>query len=50
MALHKHNTHKGPSKKKAKKMLRDGKVKGKRLTKKQRGLFGSIAGGKGRKK
>jgi len=30
---------------KAGKMLRHGKVRGKRLTRKQRGLFGLIAGG-----
>jgi hypothetical protein len=34
-----------PSKKKAKKMLKDKEVKGKPLTKKQKGLFGMIAGG-----
>lgn len=34
------------TKHKAKKMLRHGKVRGKRLTKKQKGLFGLIAGGK----
>lgn len=31
---------------KAKKILKDGKIKGKKLTKKQRGMFGMIAGGK----
>ena len=34
------------SKGKAKKILRHGEVKGKPLTKKQKGLFGLIAGGK----
>ena len=34
---------------KAKKMLKDGKVHGKALSKKQRGLFGAIAGGNARK-
>ena len=38
MALHR---HKGVSKKKAKKILKHGKVKGKRLTKKKRGFFGA---------
>ncbi len=38
-----------PSPRKARKMLRHGKVRGKPLTKKQRGKFGAIAG-KGRKK
>jgi len=33
------------SKAKAKKILRDGTVNGRALTKKQRGLFGVIAGG-----
>ena len=46
MALHKHNTHKGPSKAKSKKILKHGKVKGRKLTKKQKGFFGSRAGGK----
>ena len=31
---------------KAKKILRDGKIRGKKLTKKQRGYFGRIAGSK----
>ena len=34
---------------KAKKMLKDGKGHGKALSKKQRGLFGAIAGGNARK-
>ena len=34
------------SKAKAKKMLKDGKVRGKKLTKKQKGFFGLIASGK----
>ena len=33
------------TKKKAREILRDGKVRGKRLSSKQRGLFGLIAGG-----
>jgi|TARA_R100001086_G_scaffold242526_1_gene170293 hypothetical protein len=37
---------KGPTKKKAREILRDGTVHGKKLTKKQRGLFGVIASGK----
>lgn len=36
---------KHPSKAKAKEFLKDGSVRGKELTKKQRGLFGAIAGG-----
>lgn len=40
---------KKPSKAKAREMLRHGKVHGKKLTKKQRGLFGAIARGKRRK-
>ena len=32
--------------KKAKKMLKEGYAKGKKLTKKQKGLFGMIAAGK----
>lgn len=35
---------------KAKKILRHGKVHGKRLTKKQKGFFGARAGGVKRKK
>ena len=35
----------GPSKHKAKEMLKHGEVGGKKLTKKQKGLFGAIAGG-----
>ena len=38
-----------PTKAKAKKILRDGRVRGKALSKKQKGLFGAIAGGKARK-
>jgi len=38
------------TKKKARKILHDKKVKGKRLTKKQRGFFGAVASGKRRKK
>ena len=34
---------------KAKKILKDGKVHGKSLSKKQKGLFGVIAGGNARK-
>ena len=34
------------TKTKAKKILGDGSIRGKKLTKKQRGLFGVIAGGK----
>jgi hypothetical protein len=35
-----------PSQKKAKKMLKDGEVRGKALSKKQKGLLGLIASGK----
>lgn len=38
MALHR---HKGVSKTKARKILKHGKVRGKRLTKKQKGFFGA---------
>jgi len=38
--------YKPVSKKKAKKILKHGKVRGKKLSKKQKGLFGLIAGGK----
>lgn len=34
------------TKTKAKKILKDGTVRGKKITKKQRGFFGSIASGK----
>lgn len=34
---------------KAKKMLHEGKARGHKLTKKQRGLFGAIASGKSRR-
>ena len=39
-----------PGKRKAKKILRDGSVRGKKLTSKQRGLFAARAAGKKRKK
>ncbi len=35
-----------PSRSKARKMLRDGTIRGKKITKRQRGLFGLIASGK----
>lgn len=35
-----------PSKAKAKKILKDKTIRGKKITKKQRGLFGLVAGGK----
>ena len=35
-----------PSKEKAKKIMAHGKVRGRKLTKKQKGLMGLIAGGK----
>ena len=38
------------TKTKARKILRHGKVRGKALTKKQKGFFGARAGGKRRKK
>jgi len=38
------------TKKKSKKILKHGKVKGKKLTKKQRGFFGARAGGQPVKK
>lgn len=34
---------------KARKILRDGTIRGKKLTKKQRGFFGARAGGKNRR-
>jgi hypothetical protein len=37
------------TKRKAKKILKDGSVRGKNLTKKQRGLFGAVASGKRRR-
>ncbi len=42
------HTHKVKTvtKRKAKKILKHGSVRGKKLTKKQRGLFGARAGGK----
>lgn len=43
MALHKHGS---VTSAKAKKILRDGKIKGKKLTPKQRRFFGARAGGK----
>ena len=39
-----------PSPAKAKEMLKHGTVHGKKLSKKQRGLFGAIAGGNARKR
>ena len=36
----------GPTRSKAKKMLKDGTIRGKRLTPGQKKLFGMIAGGK----
>lgn len=42
----KHPTKKGTvSRSKAKKILKDGKIRGKKLTKPQRGFFGARAGG-----
>ena len=38
-----------PSKTKARKILSDKSVRGKKLTKKQRGFFGAVASGKVRK-
>ncbi len=38
------------TKTKARKILRDGSVRGKKLTKRQRGFFGARASGKRRKK
>lgn len=38
------------TKAKAKKILKDGKIRGKKLTKKQRGFFGARASGKSKKK
>jgi len=43
MSIH---THKKVSKSKARKILRDGKIGGKKLTKKQKGFFGARTGGK----
>lgn len=43
-------THKRVTREKAKKILKDGEVKGKPLTEKQRKLFGAIAGGQKRRK
>ena len=40
------HTHKGLSPAKARKILRDGKIRGKKLTEEQRGFFGLIASGK----
>ena len=42
MTLHK---HKGITKTKAKKILKHGEVRGKKLTKPQKGFFGARAGG-----
>lgn len=38
------------TKAKAKKILKDKTIRGKKLTKKQKGLFGAIAGGKKKRK
>ena len=38
------------TKAKAKKILRDGTIRGRPLTAKQRGMFGAIAGGNSRKR
>ena len=38
-----------PSKQKAKKMLHEGKIKGKPITTKQRGYFGAVSKGKAKK-
>jgi len=46
MALHKHKL----TQRKAKKILKHGSVRGKKLTKKQVGFFGARASGKRRKK
>jgi len=40
----------GVSREKAKKILKDGEIRGKPLTKKQRGFFGARAGGAPRKR
>lgn len=39
------SSHEGPTKAKARKMLKDKKAQGKPLSVRQRGLFGLIAGG-----
>ncbi len=38
--------HSGPTRAKAKKILRHGKIRGKAITKKQKGFFGARAGKK----
>ena len=52
MTLHKssHKPKKKLTKSKAKKILKDKQVRGKALSKKQRGFFGAVASGKARKK
>lgn len=40
----------GPSPQKAREILHDGTIRGKAITKKQRGLFGAISSGQKRKK
>ncbi len=50
MADHAHNSDHKPTRKKAKKILRHGKVRGKKLTKRQKGFFGARAGGAAVKK
>jgi len=52
MPIHpvKHGSSHGPSRRKSRKILKHGKIKGKKISKKQRGLFGSIASGRRRKK
>ena len=44
--MSKHGKHKGLTKAKARLMLKEGKARGHKLTKKQKGLFGLIASGK----
>jgi len=41
---------KGLTKEKARKILHDKEIKGKKITKKQRGYFGAVASGKAKKK
>lgn len=45
LALHKRGSTHTVTKAKAKKILSDGSVRGKKLTKKQKGFFGARAGG-----
>ena len=45
MALHKHQSSHGPGIEKAKEILRHGEVRGKSLSRAQRGFFGARAGG-----